>query len=224
MKITLAGIQLTDWADYPAQNVSVNGQTVSELIDIVRALYKRAFWRGNDSISLQFVVRREFATHRECQVFLLTHFNTLPKFGLCAIECGVPGESTQFVYMANAILTASPQGTFNGVEAIVAYNIQAGQATTDVPPSFYQGDETMIQRGKEDLASGIDSKTVLFDESFPLGTEVIVTPAIAKPSGSGSNLFATLRDDLTSVDGFTVELSGETPDANHKLVWIAIGT
>ena len=52
---------------------------------------------------------------------------------------------------------------------------------------------------------------------------MIVTASVAKPSGSGSNIFATVRDDLTTVNGFTAELSGPTPDANHKLNWTAIG-
>jgi hypothetical protein len=224
MKISLAAVELTNWTTLRARSVSVNGQTVVELVDIVRSLYKKAFWRGNDAITLQFEVAWYFNTHVEAQVFLLTHFSVVPKFGLCTIECGEPGETSQNVYLPNAVLSASPQGIFNGLQVVVQYVIQAGQATTDIPPNFYQGDEAMILRGKEDLDSGVATAAVVFDESFPPGTEVIVTPTIAKPSGSGSNIFATLRDDLVTVDGFTVELSGDTPDADHKLVWIAIGT
>ncbi len=224
MKIFFAGLQLTDWADYPAQSVSVNGATVTEAVDIVRAAAKRFFARGNDSVTIQFTVRREFDTHAECQTFLLTHFSALPKFGLCAITCGAPGETPASVFLANAVLSASPTGSFNGVEAIVAYTIQGGIATTDAPIDFYLGAEAMILRGVAAIGSGSESVAVVFAESFAPGTTVIVTPAITKPSGSGSNIFATVRADLTTVDGFTVELSGPTPDANHKLNWIAIGT
>jgi hypothetical protein len=224
MKIRFAGIQLTDWADFPAQQVSVNGQTVFEAVDIVRAAARRFFSRLNDSNVLQFAVSREFATHREAQVFLLTHFSLLPKFGLCEVVCGVTGETPQSVFMSNAILSASPAGTFGGVEATVAYTIQFGIATTDIPPNFLIGGEEMILRGKENIPSDVDSIAVLFDPAFPPGTDVIVTPAVAKPSGSSSNLFATVRDDLVDVNGFTAELSADTTDALHKLNWIAIGT
>lgn len=224
MKIVFAGLQLTDWADYPAQNVSVNGQTVFEAIDIVRAAAKRFFARGNDSLQLQFTVRREFATNRECQVYLLTAFTTLPKFGLCVITCGTPGEATQDVNIANAVLTAQPQGSFNGVEAIVQYTIQGGVPTTTVFPDFLIGGEAVILRGKQAIANATDYVDVAFSSAYAPGTVVVVTASVAKPSGSGSNIFATVRDDMVTVNGFRAELSGPTPDASHKLNWFAIGT
>ncbi|HWM26602.1 MAG TPA: hypothetical protein VNP98_17425 [Chthoniobacterales bacterium] len=223
MKIHFGGIQLTDWSDYPARNVSVNGETVVEAVDIVRAAAKQFYHLGNTQVSLSFEVERKFATHVEAQIYLLTHYSLLPKSALCQIECGVQGETSEDVFMPNAILSSSPLGIFGGVSVVVAYTIQAGEATTDVPPDFLIGGEAMILRGKEALASGIESKAVVFSQSFPPGTTVVVHAGIAKPDGSGSNLFATIRDDLTDVNGFTVELSNVTPDANHKLPWIAIG-
>jgi hypothetical protein len=225
MKIYFAGIQLTDWADYPAQAVTMNGQTVSEAVDIVRALAKRFFWRGNDSLTLQFTVRREFATGRDAQNYLLTAFSTLPKFGLCQVICGTPGDPTVAnVTMANAVLSAMPLGNFNGVEVITQFTIQGGVAVTDTPINFLGTQESMIARGKQALGAGVNTVHVDFAVSFPMGTTVIVTATIAKPSGSGSNIFATVRDDLVSVNGFDAELSGPTPDANHKLNWTAIGS
>jgi hypothetical protein len=81
----------------------------------------------------------------------------------------------------------------------------------------------MILRGKQAISSGAESVAVVFDVSFAPGTIPIVNANVAKPSG-GSNIVATIREDLVTVDGFTVELSGPTPDANHKLHWSAIGT
>lgn len=225
MKIFFAGLQLTDWADYPAQEVSVNGQTVFEAVDIVRAAAKRFFSRGNDSVTLSFSVRREFTTHAECQTYLLTHFSLLPKFGLCRIVCGAPGEEVPIeVLMPNAVLSASPSGSFGGVEARVQYTVQAGVATTDYPSDFLLGGEAVILRGKVAIASSAESVAVLFGQAFPAGTTPIVTANVAKPGGTGSNIFATVRDDLVTVNGFTAELSGPTPDALHKLNWTAFGT
>jgi hypothetical protein len=224
MKIFHGGIQLTDWADYPAQNVSVNGQLVYEKVDIVRAATARYYSRGNKSVSLQFAVRREFATHAEAQVYLLTHFSLLPAQALTEIQCGAPGEAGASVFFYNAVLAASPQGSFNGVEVVIQYSIEAGEISTDAPPEDLVGDEEdVIKRGKQAIASGVDSVAVVFAESFPAGTTVIVNATVAKPSGSGSNLFATVRDDLVTINGFTVELGGPTPDSNHKLNWSAYG-
>lgn len=224
MKIFFATIPLTDWADFPAMNVTVNGQTVVEAVDIVRAAFARFFSRGNDKITLQFSVRREFATHVECQKYLLMHFSTLPKFGLCRIECGVPGETSEDVFIPNAVLSASPQGSFNGVEAIVQYVIQGGQATTDSPPDFLAGTgEEMIRVGQAAISSGATSVDVVFFESFPSGITVVPTATVAKPGVGGANIAAVIRDDTVTVDGFTAELDGPTPDADHKLNWIAMG-
>lgn len=226
MKIFFGGIQLTDWSDYPAFDVSVNGQSVIEAVDIIRAAAKRFFSRGNKAVTLEFSVRREFATHHECQKYLLTHFTTLPNFGLCQVTCGVTGEAgSEDVYFYNAVLAATPQGTFAGVEAIVRYSIQAGTVTTAVPPGFLiaPGGGTVIKLGKQAISSAADTVAVVFPAAFPVGTIVIVTANVAKPSGSGSNIFATVRDDLVSINGFTAELSGPTPDANHKLNWTAVG-
>jgi|GEM_PF-6249462 len=225
MKILFGGIQLTDWSDYPAFDVSVNGQSVIEVVDIVRAAAKRFFSRGNKAVTLEFSVRREFATHHECQKYLLTHFTTLPDSGLCQVTCGVPGEAGQEdVYLYNAVLAATPQGTFNGVEAIVRYSIQAGQVSTAVPPGFLLAPGgTVIKFGQQAIAAAIDTVAVVFATAFAPGATVVVTANIAKPSGSGSNIFVTVRADLVTVNGFTAELSGPTPDANHKLNWTAVG-
>jgi hypothetical protein len=225
MKIFFAGIQLTDWSDYPAQNVTVNGQSVYEAVDIVRAAAKRFFSRGNDSVTLQFSVRREFASMRDAQNYLLTVYSTLPKSGLCQIICGDPGEAAPAtVSMANAVLTAMPQGNFAGVEVIVQFTIQAGTATTDTPIDILEGGEAVILRGKQAIANAVDYVDVAFATSFPVGTVVIVTASVAKPSAAGANIFATVRDDMVTVNGFRAELSGPTPDANHKLNWAAYGT
>lgn len=223
MKIFFAGIQLTDLADFPAQAVSVNGQTVFEAVDIVRAAAARFFPRGNDKATLSFTVRREFATHRECQVYLLTAFATLPKFGQVQITCGTPGETPQDVYMDNAVLSAQPQGSFNGVEAIVQFTIQGGKFYTDTPPPFLIGEPgDVIERGTQAISIATDNVFVVFPASFAPGTLVRVFASVLKPGASGSNIFATVREDSVSVNGFTCDLSGPTPDANHKLAWLAI--
>lgn len=223
MKIFHAGLQLTDWSDYPALNVSVNGQTAFEAVDIVRALAKRFYSRGNDAISFQFGVRREFDTHKDAQNYYLTVFSTLPKFGLCQIICGVPGnDDSVVVSMANAILTSS-QGACNGVEVVMQFTIQAGAATTDTPIDLLIGGEAVILRGKEPVTTDAETVAILFDPAFAPGTDVIVTATYAKAGAGGANIVATVVNDLVTVDGFTAELSGPSP-AGGFVNWIAVGT
>lgn len=224
MKIYFAGQLLSDWDAFPAQQVSVNGATVVEAVDIVRAAAKRFFHRGNDSLALQFSARREFATHREAQVFLLSHYSRLPKFGLCQIVCGAPGEVEQSVYFLNAVLAAMPQGGFSGVSVELQYMVQAGgPPLLALPGDFYLGSEDMILRSKQAIAAAAESVAVVFSQAFAPGTAVIVTANVAKPSAAAGNIFATVREDLVTVNGFTVELSAPTPDATYKLHWTAYG-
>lgn len=224
MKIFHGGIQLTDWADYRAADVSVNGQLVYEAADIVRAATKRFFSRGNKSGTLQFSANRKFDSLQDAQIFVLTHFSLLPEVALTEIVCGDVGDDPESVFFPNAILSASPQGIYSGLSVRVQYTIEFGEVTTDAPPEFLiPPGGTLIKLGKEAIASGVDSVAVLFPVAFPVGTTVIVTANVAKPSGSGSNLFATIRDDLVTINGFTAELGGLTPDANHKLNWTASG-
>jgi hypothetical protein len=223
MKIFFAGIQLTDWSAYPAQNVSVNGQTVFEAVDIVRAAAKRFYYRQNDSVSLSFSAHRKFATHHEAQVFVLTHFSTLPKFGLCTIVCGVAGEDgAQIVTMENAVLTAMPQGIFGGVGVVVSYTIQAGAAFVGSSADVLIGDEDMILRNKTAIATDAESVPVVFSEAFPPETTVIVNATYAKGGSGGANIVASVRDDLVTPEGFTAELSGPSP-AGAYLYWSAFG-
>jgi hypothetical protein len=224
MKIFVAGVQLTDWGERMARDATINGQTVVESADIVRALAKRFLSRGNDSISFQFGARWEFDTLKDAQNFFLTGWSALPKFGLCQVICGGPGDDDSLVVsMPNAVLSAMPQCILNGVEVVVQFTIQAGIATTTAPIDLLAGGDEMILRGKQAIASGVDTVAVAFVSSFPAGHPPIVNANVSKPNG-GSNIVATIREDLVTVDGFTAELSGPTPDGNHKLHWSAYST
>lgn len=133
MKITHAGTQLTDFEDYPAMNVQLNGREVvddAEPFDAVSKFYDR----GNQSVSLQFSARKEFSSLRESQVFFLTHFSSITKQGTCILECGGPGGgSTILLYLPDAILAATPEGVVNGLEVVHRYFIVAPKVQTTAP-------------------------------------------------------------------------------------------
>lgn len=220
MKITFAGIDLADFADAQAKSVSINGQIVFEAIDIVLAASKRVFFRGNQLINLSFSVRRQFDSIKECEVFLLTHFALLPKAGLCLISCGTAAGDVTLVYLANAVLAASPQGGYGGVSAEVTYSIIAPTATTDTPPGILAGGEDMIARDSTAIANAAESVAVIF--AAPFTAVPIVTASVGKPSG-GDNLWATVDQSTVTINGFTAYLSAPAPAGTYKLNWLAIG-
>lgn len=88
--------------------------------------------------------------------------------------------------------------------------------STSTPPST----GGTSQSGLTPIGVGVDLIAVTFPLVFStIPTQVIAT--VEKPSG-GDNIFATVRRDTVSTTGFTAELSGTTPDANHKLSWLAL--
>lgn len=216
MKIVFAGVTLgDDSADMPISSRTVNGEAVSEAVDIVNAARKKFYYRGNEAVVLTFNVRRGFDTLKLAEVFWLTHWSQVPKSGLCTITCG-QGEDTQDVLLANAILGALPNGGCRGTEVLLQYQISAPQATTDAPPD--QEIAPMVLRGRIALTAADASKAIVFDNPFP--SVPVVTASIGKPSG-GDNLWPTVRDDLTTINGTTVEFSAPIPGAGYVLNWRA---
>lgn len=220
MKIVFAGIQLTDWGTYPAQGFSINGQEAYEAAEIIQSARQKLFDRGNQLVTLQFSVTRQFTTNVDCQVYLLTHFSTLPKSGLCVVTCGAGAEATQDVNFANAVLSASPQGSFTGLAATVQYTIVAPGADTTYPPDFLLGGDAMILRGRIALTAADTGKAIVFSTPFATGTKPVLTSNISKPA-TGDNIWTTNRDDLTSETGTTIEFSAPIPAAGYYLNWTA---
>lgn len=74
-------------------------------------------------------------------------------------------------------------------------------------------------RGTHAIASNVDSVAVTGLGLPSVPAQVLVT--MRKPTG-GLNLFATMRDDSITTDGFTVDLSGATDAATYKLDYLAV--
>ncbi len=74
-------------------------------------------------------------------------------------------------------------------------------------------------RGTRALASGADSAAVTGLALASVPAQVLVT--VRKLTG-GLNLFATVRDDSLTTDGFTIDLSSATDAASYKLDYLVI--
>lgn len=218
MRITFADILLADFIEPAASGVSVNGASAFEAIDIVLAARKKLYARGNQIVTLSFAVSRSFDTVKECEVFLLTHFSTLPKAGLCVIDCGLAEEDSTPVYLDNAILAASPSGGYGGRRAVVSYQILAPGAETDTPPEILLAPDTMIKRGSTAITNGESDVDVTFAAPFSVAPKVVAV--VSEPSG-GQQLFATIDESTITEDGFTAKLSAAAPASGYLLHWMA---
>ena len=74
-------------------------------------------------------------------------------------------------------------------------------------------------RGTQAIGSGADSVTVTGLGLASAPAQVLVT--VRKATG-GQNLFATVRGDSITTDGFTADLSGVTDAATYALDWLVI--
>ena len=74
-------------------------------------------------------------------------------------------------------------------------------------------------RGTQAIAVGVNAVTVTGLGLAAAPGQVLVT--VRKVSG-GLNLFATVRDDSITTDGFTVDLSAATDGATYKLDYLAV--
>lgn len=207
---------LADHSSACAFDIRVNGDLVVEAAEVIRSTSKRFFYRGNESVQLQFSVTRTFATVQEAEVYLLTQFTARSKTGNCVIECG----SAQ-VLLQNAILTSSPSGSYQGTAVTTTFVIVAPSATTDFPTDLLlQTPDTMIVKKSSSITSGAESLTIVFDA--PFASKPVVTASVAKPTAGADNIFATVVDALTTSNGFTVELSAPVPATGYILNWSAI--
>lgn len=222
MKITLAAQVLGDDPGTPVSGVKINGEEVLDVADLVRSAAKKIFDRGNQVNTLTFSVRRTFSSVAVAQAWALAHGSMLTKSGTCVVSCGA-GDGDETVVLQNAALRSwSPE--YQGRCGRCTYTIVFASAETGADFSTIiptEGDPTMIQKDQAAISSGATSVTVVF--GTPFAQKPVVTAAVAKPGASGANLWATVRDDLTSATGFTADLSGPAPDADHVLNWIAMG-
>ena len=74
-------------------------------------------------------------------------------------------------------------------------------------------------RGTVAMASGVDSMTVSGLGLSAAPAQGLVT--VRKPTG-GLNLFATVRGDSVTTDGFTVDLSGAPDAGTYQLDYLAV--
>lgn len=94
-----------------------------------------------------------------------------------------------------------------------------GNPTGAGSPDANPGIVLINKRGTIDLGNGVTSGTLTFDSAFDAApSQVFLT--VEMPNATGALIFALPRSRLAA--SFVWELSGPTPDANHKLHWLAL--
>lgn len=133
MRILFSDQELAGFTANPAQDVRVNGQIVYASTEVCRAAAKSHTAYGNLVTAISFSALRTFATIKEAEVFLLTHYGGLTKEGTAEIQCGTDGGDCTPVYFPGAVLTAMPRGSYDGLSVSVDYAIVAGLPSLEAP-------------------------------------------------------------------------------------------
>ncbi len=203
--------------------LSLNGQQIIDEAEFFRAAMPTYFTRGSAGVVLQFSVQRFFSTIKKAEAFALLHFGAIPLSGLVTCICGESGDQ-QTIYLRNAVVESVPV-SHSGTVVTVQYTIKGGAFEGDIPPEEIPGDpdtgESFItmRRGKVAIAANATSVVVTF--SSPLSSVPVVLPHVSRPAG-GAEIGCTLDEDSVTVNGFTVQLDGPTPDNTYKLNYTAI--
>jgi hypothetical protein len=92
---------------------------------------------------------------------------------------------------------------------------------SDARFALVAADTATTKRGEATIGNAVDTITIPFATAFAAVPSFILATC-NKPGATGYNLFATERRDLRTAAGFTMELQGPTPDALHKITWLAL--
>lgn len=198
------------------RDLQVNGRLLVDEDDFFRAGSPVYEVRGGAGVQLLFTVEHVCASPEAAELFALTHWTQLPKSGALLCQLGAHA-----LYLHGAVLDTITIEPARGLCVPVRYSLRGGLFASDAPPELpiAPGEAAVVmRRGKVAIAAGVSSVAVVF--TAPLAVIPTVTPSISRPTG-GDNITAILREDTVSTTGFTVDLTGETPNADFVLHYTA---
>jgi len=201
-----------------ASEVSINGEQVVDEVAFFRALARTVYARGNRRTQISFTVEREHGSLRAAEVFLLTHYGSLPTEGDVVFVCG-EGTDTQNVALLGAVLEAMPQGIYRGRSTRVTYSVAGGIPTTDSIPDDEEIDEAVTRRDTVPIDQDATEVAVVFTNPMT-GTPTVVANVVA-PDGA-EILTCQIEKGSVSSAGFTAKLSFPAPSDAYELSYVAI--
>jgi hypothetical protein len=105
MQVILDGQTLADWGEFLSAQ-DLDGRGVVESVDVVRADAKFLQYRGNETVSFNFTIEKQFANLALAETFFATYWSSLTKTGTLVMNCGYAADDPGLteVTAANAIL------------------------------------------------------------------------------------------------------------------------
>lgn len=192
--------------------LSLNGQELVEVTPLFLAAAAGVFPRGNGSEVLSFAVDRFFSSAEAAGLWLLAHRGQLAAQADLLITMGESGAT-----LVDACLEEVRREEWRGSRVRVRYTFRGVEWDAPAPPDP-EPTPTMNRRGTQAIASGATSVTVSFAALAGVPT---VQCTVLMPTAGGDIIFAAVRADTITAEGFTADLSGPTPGTGYLLSYRA---
>lgn len=139
MRITIKApggkpFELADHGYTSPDNLRINGETMADTAEYLRAAAVEVFDRGNRRTSISFSVTRTHASLEAAELFILKHETTLPRRGLIEFEAH-QGRGRAWLY--DAVLTQA-SCSHKGVTSVHDYAILGGAVSSVNPNTLPQ--------------------------------------------------------------------------------------
>lgn len=208
--IMLDGLSLYQGPPQMLNDFRVNGHQIAQTADILRSSSAKIFGRGNRHLEILWSVNRIHTSLAEAQQFLLLHPTQIPAQGTLALVLS-DGSSLS---LTDCVVTSVAQ-ELAGLRTTHSYQAVAATLTAGFLPN-----DNIMYSGTVSLSMNSDTVTVsgLALPSAPRRVWVSVN----KPTASASNIFATVRSDSVSQDGFVVNLSAGPESDQFTLNYLYI--
>jgi len=206
----LDGLSLYQGPPQMLGDFRVNGHQLAQTAEILRSSSAKIFGRGNRHLEILWSVNRLHSSLAEAQQFLLVHPTQLSRQGTLVIVLA-DGSSLS---LTDCVVTSVSQ-ELAGLRSTHSYQAVAATLTTGYTP-----DDNIMYSGTVSLSMNSDTVTVSGLALPAAPRRVWVT--VNKPSASAANLFATVRSDSVTQDGFVVNLSASPDSDSYTLNYLYI--
>lgn len=205
-------VYLSDAALTRAYAITVNGRQLVQEAQFLRAESASVFGRKNRRLVIAFSVKRNFATIKLAEQWMLGHHAELTHRATLTITTGLDSETQEDIVCQDAVLESVDFPSYRGITVEARYQFIVPSITGTGPTPTH--DDNLIT-GSYDIPNGASSVTV--DDLTLIGAPQRVFCTVRKPSADAYTIIASPVDGSFATTGFTAVLSAETDSADYIL-------
>jgi len=205
-KVKYGDIWLAAGDDEYVDGFHVSGRWAVQVAELLRAASVKVFGRGNRKTEVQFSINRQFDTVAACQLGQLIYPQSLPASGTVLFYL----QDGSVLTAPNAVVETLEMPKYRGLSLDISYSIIFPQIILGTVPV-----EDTMYSGSVNIPINADSVTIT-GLALPSPVKRAFV-AVRKATSAGYNIFATVRNDSLSPDGFIVDLSAAPNDALTQL-------